>query len=340
MSTLKDVAEKANVSLMTVSRVVNGQFDKVSSKTREKVEKAILELQYVPNFSARALSTKDSKIVALIMYCNGNRLRDPYIAEMCDGIIDNLQKEGYYTLVCALDSPENVTKYLRTWNTDGAIFLGDFDAWIPDIKKQNHIPLIFTDSYLEQRLASNVGIDDYKGGVLAANHFLSAGHVEFAFVSFEENGPKDEKKSSQVMKKRLQGFRDTLGNNGFFLKDSHCFLNLPPEKTAKQLKKLLPSLTAVFVCSDQLAISVMGFLQELDVSIPEDISVIGFDNTPSSSIISPKLTTVAQNIMEKAAHTSKLLLNQMEKNNLSSLNIILDVELLPRDSVKKIEKKR
>ena len=127
MVTLKDIAERAGVSMMTVSRVMNGKEGKVSEKTAERIRTLADEMGYIPNSSARSLAGRSSQII---------------------------------------------TFRLRSWNAEGAIFLGLFDEEVQQIQNSNRIPLIFIDSYSNVRQLINIGIDDYKGGQLAANYFF------------------------------------------------------------------------------------------------------------------------------------------------------------------------
>ena len=183
MITLKDIAKEAEVSIMTVSRVVNKRYTQVSKENIEKINAIIDRVGYVPNSSARSLSSKSSKIISIIIQGDNNVLETPYNATMLGYIINRVQEHGFNAMVHFINEYSDVTKHLQTWNAEGAIFLGTFDKNIRQIQENNNIPLVFTDSYSSVRQLINIGIDDYKGGVLAARHFIENGHKKFAFVT-------------------------------------------------------------------------------------------------------------------------------------------------------------
>ena len=183
MVTLKDIAREAGVSVMTVSRVVNQRYQEVSDKNIAKIQEIIDKYGYVPNSSARSLSSKSSHIISVIVQEGRvNPMLFPFNASMVGYIVQGIQSHGYQAMVHFIRDYSDVTRYLRSWKSEGAVFLGTFDENIKQIQKDNDIPLIFTDSYSSVRQVINVGLDDYKGGVLAARHFIEYGHREFAFL--------------------------------------------------------------------------------------------------------------------------------------------------------------
>ena len=179
MVTLKDIAREAGVSVMTVSRVVNGQLSKVSEENIKKIQEIIKKRGYVPNSTARSLSAKASNIISVIVQGSGNELINPYNATMVGEIVPYVQEKGYYLMLHFIDNYDDITQRLRAWNARGAIFIGTFDHDVKKIQQDNRIPLVFTDSYSSVRQIINIGIDDYKGGVLAAKHFINKGHCSF-----------------------------------------------------------------------------------------------------------------------------------------------------------------
>ncbi|KAB4815420.1 LacI family transcriptional regulator, partial [Bacteroides thetaiotaomicron] len=185
MVTLKDIAREAGVSVMTVSNVVNGNLSKVSKENAQRIREIIERRGYVPNASARSLAKNRANIIAIILRGaeNENTLENPHNAALVGTIIQKIQKRGYYTMVNMMKCREDITQSLRTWNVDGAVFLGMFDDEIEEMCAASDIPMVFIDSYSSVRQLSNVGIDDYKGGRLAARHLIACGHRSIAFVS-------------------------------------------------------------------------------------------------------------------------------------------------------------
>jgi len=326
MITLKDIAKEAAVSVMTVSRVINGNHSKVSEETTRKVLGIIKKNNYVPNSSARSLASKNSRIISIIMRGEGDCFKDEYNAAMFGNIVQCVQLHGYFVMVHFISNYRDITRRLHTWNVDGAIFLGVFDKDILQIQEDNQIPLVFIDSYSPVRQITNVGIDDYKGGVLAAKHFIERGHRNFSFVGTSID-------FSGVTKHRLQGFQDTITSAGLTLNPEHI---LSTDENTNLMDKILhfkESVTAIFATSDITAISLINEITDMGLRVPEDYSIIGFDNLPFGSSITPKLTTIAQDIYQKAQVVSDILFQHINDHSVPTQNIVLDVKLIERNSV-------
>jgi len=322
MVTLKDIAKKANVSVMTVSRVVNGNYSKVSKATAEKIQTIIDDLGYVPNYSARSLSSKKTNIVAIILRSD-SMPDDPYNAKMLTTIIPYLQERGYFSMVVGLDSFDQVNKHLKAWHAAGAIFLGLFEEDVLSIKKEHEIPLIFTDSYHETYI-SNVGIDDFKGGYLAGKHFIDNGHTKLAFATYGLD-------KSPISQARFKGFKSALKEAGLTLDDSLIMNDHIDEHIANQLIK--SDATGIFITADKLALDLINVLQARDYNVPKDYSVIGFDNLPYGLYASPQLTTISQDISVKATIACDMLLKNINTGS-NPEKVTLDVKLEKRQSVK------
>jgi DNA-binding LacI/PurR family transcriptional regulator len=331
--TLKDIAEKAGVSVMTVSRVINGHYSKVSKEKTEAIQKIIRESGYVVNSTARSLSSKSSSIIAVLLQGKDGSLQDPYSAAMVNGIIKNVQARGYYLMIHDVDKYEEITSRLRSWNAEGAIFLGTYDKNMKKIQEDNQIPLIFTDSYSSLRQVTNVGIDDYKGGMLAAKCFLEHGHTSCAFVGYTPD-------TSLLVQQRLEGFRDTLRQAGAELPDEHIIdLNKDPTP-GKTISSFSEPVTAIFTTADIAAMQVMTQLKDLGYQIPRDYSIIGFDDLSISSYASPKLTTIHQDIAQKAKIACDILFKHINSPNMPAENICMDVCLCERQSVYDLRKEK
>jgi len=334
MVTLKEIAKEAGVSVMTVSNVVNGNLSKVSKENAERIQKIINERKYVPNSSARSLAKSNSNIIAIILRGdqNENTLQSPHNATLVGTIIQKIQKLGYYTMVNIVESQEDISQSLRTWNVEGAIFLGMFDDEIEKIYQVNDVPMVFIDSYSNVRRLSNVGIDDYRGGRLAAESLINRGHHKIAFV-----GPPTRRNG--VVKHRFAGFCDELKKNGISLDPLHQFVlesDVRPEaiiETGKKIAELRGVVTAAFVTSDQIASYLIRGLRISQVCVPEDFSVIGFDNLMISTQMTPQLTTIAQDLEQKASLSVEILFRQLQSPGSPAESLVLDVKLVERESV-------
>lgn len=326
MVTLKDIAQEAGVSVMMVSRVVNKCYSKVSEDNIAKIQDIINKNGYVPNSSARSLSSKSSKIISIIIQGSNNALESPYNATMLGDIIQQVQERGYNTMVHFIDKYSDVTKHLQSWNAEGAIFLGTFDTDIQQIQADNKIPLVFTNSYSSLRQVINIGIDDYKGGVLAAQHFLENGHRSFAFVAPFTS-------VSQLIQQRLQGFKDTIGKFNLELDSKHILEDEKMERTVNTICSYPEPVTALFVAADNNAIEIIDILKRKGYKVPEDYSIIGFDNLPFSRYVTPRLTTISQDINQKAQYALDVLFQHLNDSSLPTQNMVLNVELIKRESV-------
>lgn len=334
MVTLKDIAKEAGVSVMTVSNVVNGNRSKVSKENARRIKEIIQQRGYVPNSSARSLAKSNSNIIAIILRGGEgeNTLESPHNATLVGTIIQKIQKRGYYTMVNIMKSREDISLSLRTWNVEGAVFLGMFDDEIEALCGASDIPMVFIDSYSNVRRLSNVGIDDYKGGRLAARYLLERGHRKLAFVSppIMDTG---------VIQHRHSGFCDELMQSGVALLPEHQFVlesDVRPEdilELGRALAARRGEFTAVFVTSDQIASYLIQGLRSAGVQIPEDLSLIGFDNLMICRQMTPQLTTITQNLEQKATLAVDILFRRLRAPDAPAESLVLDVELVERESV-------
>lgn len=333
MVTLKDIAERAGVSMMTVSRVMNGNHGKVSEKTAEKIRSLAEEMNYIPNSSARSLAAKSSKIIAVILRDSPiyNPLADPYSSSLLGYITKEVQKRGYYVMIHLVEDFSNITFSLRSWNAEGAVFLGIFDDEVRHIQHNNHIPLVFTDSYSNIRQLINVGIDDYKGGELAAEYFYGKGHKKLAFA-----GPFT--KTGGVISRRCQGFSDALERKNIPVSSEHIYdlEKMGPEDIIDSIQNDKEPPTGIFAFSDEFAMQLYGAASQKSFPIPDRLSVIGFDDLPAGRSLPAPLTTIRQDIYKKAKEACRILFEHISQPDKPSESVILDVQLIERDSVKDI----
>lgn len=334
MVTLKDIAREAGVSVMTVSNVVNGNLSKVSKENAQRIRDIIERRGYVPNASARSLAKNRANIIAIILRGseNENTLENPHNAALVGTIIQKIQKRGYYTMVNMMKCREDITQSLRTWNVDGAIFLGMFDDEIEEMCVASDIPMVFIDSYSSVRRLSNVGIDDYKGGRLAARHLIACGHRSIAFVS-------PPVLRTGVVQHRLAGFCDELEQHGIAFRQEHQFVlesDVRPEDTmelGRTLARRREEFSAVFVTSDQIASYLIQGMRSTGMRIPEDMSIIGFDDLMICRQMTPQLTTIAQDLEEKARLSVDILFRRLSAPSSPAESLVLDVALVDRESV-------
>lgn len=336
MITLKDIASRAGVSTVTVSNVINGNHKKVSMETIEKVEAIIEELNYVPNATARSLARRESKIIGVVIPYIGKEnhfLKSPYNAEIL-GVLERLiREEGYFLMVRCVNSCLEILPTLLTWNVDGMIFIGAFKDEVIKIKNRVKVPMIFMDTYFEDLQLVNVGVDDYKGEYLATKYLLMRGHEKIALA-----GP--DIHSQGVVRERYCGYKDAMEENGYQIED--CSIYYAPTsyedgvKLGKKIAFEKERCTAIVSMSDILALGIMEGLRVSGLSVPNDVSIIGFDNLPECKYPNPQLTSVSQNIEKKANIVAKYLFEMIREKKEMTMDIKIDVEICERQSVKSL----
>lgn len=328
--TLKDIATAAGVSMMTVSNVVNGNHARVSPATVAKVRRIVDELGYVPSASARSLAARTSHLVGLLLPAadEDSLTLSPHNTTILGHVERALRKSGYHLLLRGIADPAEIPEALRSWSLDGAILLGFLDEEIDRLgaTELGRVPVLAIDSYAANPLTTGVRSDDFAGARLATAHLLSLGHREILFAgpAFGEAG---------VVAERHRGYRAAFADLGLSPSDSLiATVNTTHEDgvaLGRRLREDFPSVTAVFATADILAIGLMASLP-----VPDEISVVGFDNLDLSAYVTPKLTTVAQDMTAKATHAVSLLLSAIQSKPRPDTPVTLDVHLVERESTR------
>jgi LacI family transcriptional regulator len=331
--TLKDIAEKAGVSIMTVSNVINGRHARVSAETVLRVRRIVDQLGYVPNASARSLAARSSRLIGLLVPAeNEDSLAiSPHNTAVFGQIERRLRSRGYHLLLRGVADPSEITDALRSWSLDGAILLGFLDEDIEalDPAVVGTTPVIAVDSYSHNPLTTGVRINDFAGAHLAAAHLLSLGHrrIVFAGPEFTDVG---------VVHERFLGFRQAFTDAGLSELDSPVLNGDTTHQTGLalglRLRTVHPDATAVFATADILAIGLIEGLSQTGSRVPDDISVVGFDDLDISAYVTPKLTTVAQDIAGKAAAAVDRLLSVIAGEPRPATPLVLPVRLVRRQS--------
>ena len=335
-ATLKDVAGLAGVSSATVSYVLNGKRT-ISDETKNRVYSAIEQLDYVPNLNARSLSMRDSKLIGVVVPQTepGERLmfQNSFYSEALGSIEYYARQKGYHILISATDANESYLTLAKKRNLDGIIVIGMYPDKFYQQMKKTQIPIVLIDSYTNDHYYHNVRIDDAYGSYLATKHMLENGHREIAFFAgqLKENG---------VMKKRMVGYRQALEEFGIAFKEELVFEDqIDYESGIALARKLLSSgvkATGIIAAADILAIGAMKGLYDAGCRVPDDYSIIGFDDLEISKYLTPGLTTVKQQISLKGQRAVELLLNHIDDPNLPKQEAILPLELVERGSVRKL----
>jgi len=337
---IKDIAEKANVSVTTVSNVINGNYSRVSAATVEKIQEIIEKYNYVPKASARNLAAKNTKIIGVILPGILYKNENPHNALLVSAIEKLVRSQGYYMLLSCADTMESAITTLTMWDVDGAIITGYVEeemAYVLKAKRRD-FPVMLIDSYIleEYPQCMCVRLNDYKGGYIAGRYLLSCGHrnLVFAGTSYRTSG---------VVYQRFMGFRDALQEQGIVLtEDSIIECDAIYEDGVRAGKAICDMnfgrapesrITAVFASSDSTAMGIIEGASLNGVRVPRDLSVVGFDNINFSIYTTPKLTTIGQDIAKKAERAASLLIDAVRGDKACPALTVLEPELIERQSV-------
>jgi LacI family transcriptional regulator len=330
MATIKDVAKLAGVSVSTVSYALNGST-KVSLETKRKVEEAARKLNYQKNGFASDLKKAKTDTLALIL----SDLSGPFYSELIKGVQKVSMVNGYDLIACSSIGGPNSTalKFLKEKRVDGAIVLANniSDEIIVESARER-FPIVLLDRHLDGDFVINVEVDNYHGGFLATEYLIKNGHREIAYIS----GPPDSRDSDL----RFEGYKKALRDNGLSYQSkwniSGDFTREGGYHATKMLimQGNLPS--AIFYANDEMAIGGLQVFEENGIKVPDEISVIGFDDIQLAQYVNPPLTTIRQPKYEMGALAVHLMFQVLNGQEVEK-NYKLSTELVERQSVKKRE---
>lgn len=333
--TIKDIAKRVGVSPTTVSNVINGRHGKVSSDTIRKINRVIEELNYVPDFSARSLVSKRSRMIGVIIPQTEEHpqflLENPFYSEFISGIEKHLREQGYYMMLTGVDKDTTYLDVLVNWNLDAIILLGIYKEGLYEQLKEVKVPVLLIDSYVEDSYFHHLRINDELGGYMATKHLIDKGHKKIAMVSghLKENG---------VSAKRYAGYKRALKESGLSYEKQYLFADSVSYEwgmeAAKEILEL-KEVTAVYCTADLIAAGLLTGLHHEGVVVPDQLSVIGFDNLSISRMTVPALTTVNQNIFSKGERAAETVLAILDRGiNAVDKNQEMEISILERDTVR------
>ena len=355
--TIKDIAEEIGVSTATVSNVIHGKTKKISDRTVAKVQEKLQESGYIPNMAAVLLAQNSSKIVCVVVSDHekyeGKMLEDPFVAQMINAISKELAALGYFMMIKEEQDIEKIAVYASMWNMAGLILMGYCAVDYEKLRSKMHIPFVVVDSY-EKNIKSyvDIGIDNVDGGRIAGEYLLSKGHRKILFFADNMvdcdldryNGLKDGVNGSYKVIKGVESDTTLLNGNDNTKMDTPIFylVSMDKQNREKDYEQMLAiilekQITAVFAASDYYAIEFMRFLLKRGIKIPEEISIMGFDDIPLAQQVYPALTTISQNIPLRARKAVEMLHNLAE-NNAEGGSLLFPVELVERESVKQMRR--
>jgi len=332
--TSQDVADLAGVSRTTVSFVINDvkQYN-ISQETRKKVLDAIKELGYVPNASARALATRSAKAIGLIMNRSPQYIfSDTFLPQIVGGLLSVVNQHQLSLLIEWVDSEQQVETYhklIKAKHIDGMILLTPIleDQGLKELETLE-IPAVVMGE-LEDSNLSSVDIDNRLAAERAVQHLINLGHRKIACIT-------NANLSFSSAYQRLAGYKDALKDAGVDVNENLIReADFDPQSGYDAMTSLLEQgkdFSAVFVASDNVAIGALSAIQDHDLSVPEDLSIIGFDDLPWSKFTDPPLTTIHLPALQLAQNACFLLLEQIQDKESIAKHLRLDFTLVDRKS--------
>lgn len=327
-ATIDEVAATAGVSRSTVSRVVNGS-SAVSPEALAAVRRAIEELGYVPNRAARTLATRQTNAIALVVPEDTNRFfGDPFFAQIVSGINARMSRsDAVLNLFIASDDPgDKMTRYLTAGNVDGAIIVSHHtsDTYIDRIA--DAVPVVFGGRPVRERDTDYyVDVDNRDGARAATEHLLARGVRRIATIT----GPLDMPSGID----RLDGFRDALtavGVDAVAVEDGR----FTDEGGANAMRRILAAGVvpdALFVASDLMARGAISVLSAAGLRVPDDVAIVGFDDSPVATGVMPPLTTMRQPSHQQGEVMAHVLLERLAGRPTDRITI-MPTELVIRES--------
>ncbi|NDL68754.1 LacI family DNA-binding transcriptional regulator [Anaerotalea alkaliphila] len=331
--TITDIARMANVSVATVSRVINKKSKGVGEETRKKILAIVEEYNFQPSAVARGLVTKKSKIIGLLI----QDLLNPYYPRLVKGVEDEANHRGYNVILCDGNNSEekeiNYLDFLNEHYVSGIIY-NSFNIVSGRIRKkvvEASIPLVFIDAKVDIPGSRSVYVDNEAAMHEMVSYLIAKGHRRIGFMaglaeSYSTNG-------------RFKGYLKALEEHQIHMDPAlivESQFNIESGVLAMEelLRRNPKGMTAVACCNDLMAIGALEELERKGIKVPEGISVAGFDNIEMSNIVRPRLTTVSQPNYEMGRTSARVLIDTIEgKVQKLEGDFVFSPELVVRDSV-------
>lgn len=325
-----DIAEELGLSTATVSNVIHGKTKKISDETVKRVQELLEKRAYIPSMAGILLAQNNSRIIGIVVNDHekyeGHVLEDGFISAAINALSGEIDRAGYFMMVKVTTQWDEIVRFASMWNMEGLVIIGFCEQDYRKLRESMHIPFVVYDGYFQetQRIC-NLTIDNYDGGFQVGTYLKCMGHGKVLCIS--DN-------FICVDSERMDGC--TKAMEGKLV----SFMQIPFRKEERmrfyqeRIEEIL-EYTAVFAVSDFYAVELMRYLQSRGIRIPEDISVVGFDDSPLCGSSSPELTTVRQDVSLRAKHAVTVLQN-LKKGLEEPLTLRLPVSLVERKSVRKL----
>lgn len=328
MATIYEVAEQAGVSLSTVSRVLNGRKT-VNPKMREKVEAAMRELNYRPSSVARSLATNRSDSIGVLV----SELDTPFFGEMMQAIEATLREANKHVIITVGHNDQqqevDAVEFLISRNCDALIMHseGMTDEQLLAVNRDK-LPIAVINRDVQGLENGCFCLDNEQGGYIATQHLIKKGHEKIAYIS----GPS---RKTDAME-RLAGHKRALADASIAIDETLIFEGNYKEEDGKQgllaLRAIHPDITALVCANDWMASGAMSCARDLGLQLPDDLSIVGFDDVVFAHHVYPKLTTVSNPVYKMGEMAAKSILSRVYDQK-HTLRLMYDAELIERDSV-------
>lgn len=325
---ISDIAEELGLSTATVSNVIHGKTAKISDETVKRVQALLEERQYIPSMAGILLAQNSSKIIGIFVNDHEKYehhvLDDAFIASSLNCLSEEIEARGLFMMVKKAKNPEEIIQFASMWNMDGLVVIGFCYQDYMYLRNHMRIPFVVYDGFCDktERIV-DITIDNFDGGLQVGEMFKRNGHKNALCISDNIIG---------VDLERMEGFKKGFGAE-------HTEVMVVPMTKVERWEHYRKHLddfrrvSAVFAVSDYYAIDFIHFINEQGISVPDDISVAGFDDIPMCEMITPTLTTVRQDGALRAK-TAIEKLYELKENGDVGTTIRLPVQLIERASTR------
>ncbi|WP_291581397.1 LacI family DNA-binding transcriptional regulator [Clostridium sp. UBA6640] len=329
-ASIKDVAKEAGVSIATVSRVLNG-INVVNEDTKRKVLDAIDKLGYRPNILARSLKTHRSSTIGIIIPDIANSL----FPEVVRGAEDVANIYNYNIMLCNtdldLEREKESFRMLKEKMVDGVVYIGN--ALVDEVAElidELELPIVSVGTGDKKGKYPSVTIDNYKAAYDATNYLIDKGNKKVAFIGFFPS------MYGGNYEKLFKGYKSAVEEKLEFDESLVYFSSLNAQEGYKGINTILENneVDAVFCGSDEVAVGVINALREKNISVPNDVDVMGFSDTDLASMYYPTLTTISQPLYDMGSMSMRLLIKIINKEEIDKKYFVLPYEIIERSSCK------
>ena len=318
-----DIADELGVSTATVSNVIHGKTKKISDRTVRRVQEKLEERGYIPNMAATLLAQNSSRIIGVVINDHkkyeGRVLTDPFVASAVNDLADEIDHSGYFMMIKKTTDLMAAVKFASMWNMVGMVILGFCDHEYQELRSRVHIPFVVYDGYFENRgRICNLQLDDWDGGRQVGEYLRNLGHGRVLCVADNQEC---------MDRQRYEGLCGGLG-----VRADLMIIPMGKEERGRYYQEHFERLrgySAIFAVSDYYAVDLIRFLRNAGVKIPDDISVVGFDDSELCEQVS--LTSVRQDYRARAQMAIRLLKKMREQPDYAG-DFTIPVTLVERNS--------